>query len=84
MSQIEYFATFDESIEILRALTVEGLRVIVELELANTPHATTFTSVDDDVVRILERAPVFFLRGAFTHNDVAFMQLSGGTANLNS
>ncbi|MEO8845443.1 MAG: hypothetical protein ABI591_34135 [Kofleriaceae bacterium] len=81
MSQIEYFATFDESIEILRALTVEGLQVIVQPEFADTPHATTFTSVDDTVTRILERAPGFFLAGPFTRQEVAFMQLSGGTAN---
>ena len=80
MSRIEYFATFDESIEILRALTAEGLRIIVEPQFAETPHATTFASVDDTVTRILESAPGFFLSGPFTLQDVAFTQMSAGTA----
>jgi hypothetical protein len=81
MSMIEYFATFDESIEILRALTAVGLQLIVQPEFADTPNARTFTSVGDTVTRILERAPVFFLAGPFTRQDVVFTQLSGGTAN---
>ncbi|MEO8845444.1 MAG: hypothetical protein ABI591_34140 [Kofleriaceae bacterium] len=80
MSQIEYFATFDESIEILRALTAEGLQIIVEPELADTPHATSFTSVDDIVKGILALAPGFFLAGPFSRDDIAYSQLTGGTA----
>jgi hypothetical protein len=80
MGTIEYFAKFDESIEILRVLTAEGLRVIVEPELADRPDAKTFTSVDETVAHILEQAPGFFLAGPFTRQDVAFTQLSGGTA----
>lgn len=86
MSDIEYFSTFEESIEILRALMAEGLRLIVQPEFADTPNATTFKSVDDTATRILERAPVFFLAGPFTHHDVTFTQVSGArrTASLRS
>lgn len=80
MTAIEYYSTFDESIEMLRTLTDDGLRIIVEPELVDTPHATTYATVDDSVTRILERAPGFFLAGLFTRHDIAFSQLKAGTA----
>ena len=80
MTAFEYFSTFDESIDILRALTDEGMRLILEPELADTPHATTYAFIDEAVTRSLERAPVFFLAGPFTRYDIAFTQLTEGTA----
>jgi len=77
---IDYFATFEESLEILRDVTSEGLRIIVEPELVDAPEATAFTTVDDAVARILERAPSFYLSGPFTRFEVAFFQLKEGSA----
>lgn len=84
MNDIEFFSTFEESIEIVRMLTGEGLKLIVQPEFADMPRATTFTSIDDTVTRILERAPVFFLAGPFTHQDLSFTQVSGGRRTVSS
>ncbi len=80
MNCIDYFATFDESLEIVRALTIEGMTIIVQPELADTPKPTTFRTVDDAVTRILERAPSFYLSGPFTRFAVPFFQLERGSA----
>lgn len=80
MKCIDYFATSEESLEIVRALTREGLTIIVEPQLSDTPQATTFATVDDALARILERAPVFYLSGPFTHFGVPFSQLESGEA----
>ena len=78
MTSIDYFATFEESVEIVRALTKDGFRIIVEPQLADAPEAITFTSVDETLTSILSHAPVFYLAGPFTRFDVAFTQLEGG------
>jgi hypothetical protein len=80
MRAIDYFASFAESVSIVRALTTEGIRIIVEPQLSDTPEATTFEVVDDALVSILERAPVFYLAGSFTRFGVAFLQLKEGIA----
>lgn len=80
MNCIDYFATFDESLEIVRMLTKEGMSIIVEPELADAPEPITFATVDDAVARILERAPSFYLSGPFTRFAVPFFQLEEGAA----
>lgn len=77
MNNIDYFATFDESLEIVRALTAEGL-TIIDPRVADTPVATTFATVDEPVARHLERAPSFYLSGSFTRFPVQFFQLKSG------
>lgn len=80
MNCIDYFATFEESLEIIRDVTREGLKIIVEPQLADKPEAANFATVDDAVARILERAPSFYLSGPFTRFEVAFFQLKEGLA----
>jgi hypothetical protein len=80
MNCIDYFATLDESLEIVGVLTKEGMTLTVEPQLADTPEAITFATVDDAVARILERAPVFYLSGPFTRFAVPFFQLAEGSA----
>jgi hypothetical protein len=76
---IDYFATFEESLEIVRALTAEGLQIIDPL-LTDTPVARTFATVDEAVARHLARAPAFFLSGPFTRFPVPFRRLEAGEA----
>jgi len=80
MNCIDYFATFEESLEIVRALMKEGMTIVVELELAESPVATTFPHVDDTAARILARATSFYVSGPFTRFDIAFFQLESGSA----
>ncbi len=80
MNCIDYFATFEESLQIVRALTREGLAIIVEPRLADTPEATTFTTVDDALPHVLESAPGFYLSGPFTRFGVPFSQVKSGEA----
>lgn len=80
MSDIEYFSTFDESVEIIRSLIGEGLSIIVEPELVDAPRVMMFRSVDADVARILERAPGFYISGPFTRHNISFTQLTEGAA----
>lgn len=79
MNNIDYFATFEESLEIVRALTAEGL-TIIDPRVSDTPVATTFATVDDPVARHLELAPSFYLSGPFTRFPVQFSQLKSGEA----
>lgn len=79
MNTIDYFATFEESLEIVRALTEEGLTVI-DPRVADTPVATTFATFDDTLARHLERVPTFYLSGPFTRFPIAFFQLKSGEA----
>jgi hypothetical protein len=79
VNNIDYFATFEESLEIVRALTAEGL-TIIDPRVSDTPVATTFATVDDTVARHLERVPSFYLSGPFTRFPVSFFQLQSGRA----
>jgi hypothetical protein len=79
VNTIDYFATFEESLEIVRALTGEGLTIIGPL-LSDTPTATTFATVDDTVARHLAQAPAFYLSGPFTRFPIPFFQLKSGEA----
>ena len=79
MNNIDYFATFEESLEIVRALMAEGL-TIVDPVLVDTPVARTFATFDDTLARHLERVPSFYLSGPFTRFPVQFSQLKSGTA----
>lgn len=80
MSSFDYFATSDESVSIIRALTMEGFKIVVEPGPTDTPKAITFEVVDSTLVSILEQAPVFYLSGPFTRFGVAFSQHKTGTA----
>jgi hypothetical protein len=79
VNTIDYFATFEESLEIVRALTEEGL-TIIDPRVSDTPTATTFATFDDTVARHLEQAPAFFLSGPFTRFPIPFFQLESGEA----
>jgi len=80
MTDIEYFSTFDESVDMLRALVDGGMHLILEPELTDSPQATTYGAVDEVVIRSLERSPGFYLAGSFTRHPIAFRQLTEGSA----
>lgn len=80
MPSFDYFATFDESISMLRELTAQGFQVIVEPHLSDEPKAPTFDQVTDELVEILRVGPAFYLAGLFTRSPVQFDQLKEGPA----
>jgi hypothetical protein len=80
MPEFEYFATFDESISILRDLCAQGFQVVAQPALFDEPAAPVFDQVNDELVRILKEAPGFYLAGSFTTHGVPYRQLKAGDA----
>ena len=78
MRSFDYFATFDESISILRDLCAQGFKVVAEPYLFDEPKAPIFDEVTDELVELLRVAPAHYLAGAFTRFPVQFMQLKEG------
>jgi len=78
MPSFDYFATFDESIEILREVCQAGNRIIAVPGLFDEPNAPTFNGVNETLISILKEAPGFFVAGPFTHHPIPFAQLKAG------
>jgi hypothetical protein len=80
MRWFDYFATFDESISMVKDLCASGLKVIAQPDLFDEPDAPAFDQVDNDLMAMLKRAPSFYLSGQFTRFPVCFTQLKSGPA----
>jgi hypothetical protein len=80
MPSLDFFATLDESIDIIREFCERGLSVHVEPSLPNEPSIPTFSGVDERLVSILANGPVFYLSGPFTAFPIQFVQLKEGPA----
>jgi hypothetical protein len=80
MPAFEYYATFDESISILRDVCEQGFRIIAEPGPFDEPKAPSFDSVTDTLVDLLKMAPNFYLAGSFTRFPVQFSHLKSGPA----
>jgi hypothetical protein len=81
MPSFEYFATFEESVGILRDLCEEGFRIVAEPGHFDTPKAPIFDSVTGELVDLLEKAPGFYLAGSFTRFPVQFSHLTSGPSS---
>jgi hypothetical protein len=80
MPSFEYFATFDESISILRDLCEQGFRIVAEPGPFEAPEAPTFDSVTDELVDLLRVAPSFYLAGSFTRFPIQFTHFKTGAS----
>ncbi len=78
MPSFDYYATFEESIEILQDLCVQGFQIIPEPSLFDEPRAPSFDSVTDGLVQLLKVGPSFYLAGAFTRFPIQFSHLKTG------
>jgi hypothetical protein len=78
MPSFDYFATFDESIVILKDLCEQGFRIVAEPGPFEEPSAPTFEQVDDELVALLKIAPAFYFEGSFSRLPVQFIQLDSG------
>jgi hypothetical protein len=80
MPTFKYFATFDESMAVLRALFEQGFGAVVQPAPFEIPQAPEFFEVTDEFVGIMKITPVFYLRGPFTKFPVQFLHADGGPA----
>jgi hypothetical protein len=80
MPSFHYYATFDDSILILRDLCDNGFRIVAEPAPLDEPQSPTFDRVTDQLVGILKEAPVYYLAGSFTKFPVQHFLLSSGPA----
>lgn len=80
MASFHYYGTLNDSLAILRVLTQQGLKLILEPEPQALPEAPTFDAVNDEAARILAFAPAFYLSGTFTRFPVPFTRLASGVA----
>jgi hypothetical protein len=76
----KYFATLEESLAIVGSLLDQELTVIAEPSPFERPDAPEFSEVNDELVRIVNLNPSFFLRGRFTRFQVAFLRCQNGPA----
>ena len=65
---------------ILRALFGQGFGAVVQPAPFDTPHAPEFFEVTDELVRVMQINPSFFLRGPFTTFPVQFLHFDSGPA----
>lgn len=80
MPNFHYYATFEESIAILRDVCAQGFRVIPEPAPRDEPAAESFDEVSDELVSMLKKAPAFYLAGSFTTFPIQFTHLKSGSA----
>ena len=80
MPNFVYYATFDESVAIIRNLSAQDFRVITEGGPLEKPEAPSFSSVTDELVAILKQAPVYYLAGSFTRFPIHYDRLPSGPA----
>lgn len=79
MASFEYYATFDESIEILRDLMNEhDLFVIPDRRAFDEPEAETYNTVNDALVAELRKRRAVFLGGNFTRNPMGVKKFNSG------
>src|SRR5438309_2314861 len=78
MSQIAFYATFEESVAVLEDLCAQSFRIIPEPASFDEPAAPEFSSVTDELVVMLNKAPAYYLAGPFTRFPVQFMRLPSG------
>src|SRR5438105_5035070 len=79
MTIFHYFATLDESLEMLDDLCHSSLRVIVD-RVYDEPAAPIHPRVTEALTSLLTDAPGFYLLGPFTTFPVQFTRLDAGPA----
>lgn len=75
----DYAATFDESIAILRDLCEQGFRIIPDRTFDESV-AVEYSSVTDELVKLLHEGPSFYLAGEFTTYPVPLRCQKAGPA----
>ena len=78
MPLFAYYGTFDESLDIVRALCAQGLSIIPHTGALDAPAAPRFESVDDDLVSQFRKSTQFYITGPFTQFPIRFKQLKTG------
>lgn len=79
MPDFSYYATFDESINILRDLVEQcGVKLIPDLGAFPDPNAPVFDAVTNEVIEQLRRRRVVFLAGSFTRHPAKMRRLESG------
>jgi hypothetical protein len=80
MSNFEHYATFDESIAMLRDLTAKGFRVIHNPGVFDEPSAPQHAEVTDELVALLREQSYYFLVGDFSRYPPQFRRIAAGDA----
>lgn len=81
MPDFSYYATFDESIALLRSLVDQcGVRIIPDPGVFSEPVAPSFNSVTEQMIEQLRKKRALFLAGSFTLYDPVMHRRSSGTA----
>lgn len=78
MPLFAYYATFDESLDIVRNLCAEGFSIIPNSSVLDEPATRRFESVEDDLVDHFRKGPQFYIAGPFTHLPIHFKRLQTG------
>src|SRR5262245_9363678 len=78
MPSFNFYATFDESLDIVRDFCAQGLSIIPYSGLYDEAAAPRFESVSDELLRHFRTGPVFYIAGPFTHSPICFRQLKNG------
>ena len=81
MPELQHYATFEESIALLRAVIEEhGLDLIPEAPVLLRPHLERYDRVTPEAVSQLRQFPVGQLEGPFTEHPLQFDRRATGTA----
>lgn len=80
MPSTKYYALFEESIAILDSILKGGFIAVVGHSPMEKPQALEFTEVNDELVKLLERAPNCYLRGSFTKFPIQYQHFDRGPA----
>lgn len=80
MPSFVYFATFEESVRMLKDLCSAGFRIVPEPGPFDVPEAQVHATVTDALEAVLQDAPNHYLTGSFARFPVQFSRLASGAA----
>jgi hypothetical protein len=80
MADLQHYALFDESLDILRELMGHGLAVIPEEPVLAEPALARYERYSEEVAEKLRKYPCLLLEGPFTKHPLQFHRRSSGSA----
>lgn len=80
MAELQHYALFDESLDILRELMQHGFAVIPEEPILAEPRLARYEQYTDEIAEKLARYPCLLIEGTFTNHPLQFDRRSSGSA----
>lgn len=80
MAELQHYALFDESLDILRELMQHGFAVVPEEPILAEPGLTRYEQYSDEIAEKLGRYSCLLIEGPFTKHSLQFHRRSGGSA----